>query len=487
MYEEYKAKGYKGVFFTLTYDENSVPKNYLVDFRLFRSSPDYRFDNSKDRKKGERRKFFEAPDECVKDYRDRTFINFNVRRSKSEHDDFVGQVQEKFVNQCVLTERPMVSLHESDWSEPSLDIEELNFDLTKYYNVDETTGEVLFREPKLKPYCFPFSFCFQPTPVVFFNSVRKEDVQLWLKRNRTRSVRENPEFDFTYFITSEYGPRTLRPHYHGVFFGVSAQDVSDWFKDWQRHYGVIVKFEDLDPSKGGLSYVSKYCSKGSFEHPLCCKDFFYFRHRADNLKDVLCSEYHSKHYEKCMEWFGLDEPIVDPTFHLVSKGLGVDWCDKDLIRAKEFDELVYEPTQPLFEIDDLLSGTVPVDVFIEKFDNYEKQNQKYFDWLSAFADRCKYRRTFRIKGEEQTFAYSLPQYWRSKMFSDNLRNTYSHFIRSHFEELYRQQLGYLDSDKLDSTDSEKVLALEYQSQQEIVDRFNFSYERYKKFCNKSQL
>lgn len=50
-------------------------------------------------------------------------------------------------------------------------------------------------------------------------TVHKKDVQDWLKRFRTAYFRKYGEnIDMKYFITSEYGPRTQRPHYHCLFF-----------------------------------------------------------------------------------------------------------------------------------------------------------------------------------------------------------------------------------------------------------------------------
>lgn len=63
-------------------------------------------------------------------------------------------------------------------------------------------------------------------------------------------------------------------------------------------------------------YVAKYCSKGSFEHPLCAKNFFY-RHA-----DGTTSEYHSKHYERCLQFYGIDAPLVDLPFRIIPRGLG---------------------------------------------------------------------------------------------------------------------------------------------------------------------
>lgn len=46
------------------------------------------------------------------------------------------------------------------------------------------------------------------------DGVCKRDVQLWLKRLRKNYLNGQ----LTYYIVSEYGPITLRPHYHAILF-----------------------------------------------------------------------------------------------------------------------------------------------------------------------------------------------------------------------------------------------------------------------------
>lgn len=183
-----------------------------------------------------------------------------------------------------------------------------------------------------------------PFYAVEFHSVSKTDVQFWLKRSRRRfeyglglepgsvSSRqcttwidpdgvEMPLPDacltksFKYFITSEYGPRTHRPHYHGVLFGVTYEEFDKYFReDWETTFGSL-DFSAYDSSRGGMTYLSKYCSKGGYEHPYCRKDFFY--------KD---KEFHSRHFEDSIKDFFVDAPLVSPTFHLISKGIGARYA-----------------------------------------------------------------------------------------------------------------------------------------------------------------
>lgn len=182
-----------------------------------------------------------------------------------------------------------------------------------------------------------------------FNSVRYSDVRAWLKACRIyydrhiskifpvtyvdgASLECNERYisevngnklpkcaitkSFKYFICSEYGPVTLRPHYHGCIFGVTLDEFKRFFLPlWENRFG-HVECSTFDPDKGGMLYISKYCSKGSYDNPLSCKDFFF-----PNGK-----EYHSKRYEGCIDRFGVDLPICDPVFRVMSHGLGIRYA-----------------------------------------------------------------------------------------------------------------------------------------------------------------
>lgn len=84
-------------------------------------------------------------------------------------------------------------------------------------------------------------------PVVF-----KRDVQLFLKRLRKRSKCDS----IRYFICSEYGPTTLRPHYHGIIFNFPINlDIYETFlHSWQQGF---TKIDSVTPAR--LAYVGKYC------------------------------------------------------------------------------------------------------------------------------------------------------------------------------------------------------------------------------------
>lgn len=121
-------------------------------------------------------------------------------------------------------------------------------------------------------------------------TVRRDDVASWLKQMREHRRKAGLSTDFKWFITSEYGPTTLRPHIHGILLGLSLLDVQPYLSKWQRQFGFTKAREfGLVNSKTALCtirYTAKYCAKGPLENPLVASG------------------------------------KVEPTFHLISKGLG---------------------------------------------------------------------------------------------------------------------------------------------------------------------
>lgn len=91
--------------------------------------------------------------------------------------------------------------------------------------------------------------------------VSKRDVQLFFKRLRKALGGAK----IRYFLASEYGPTTLRPHYHCVIFGLprfssdalrqSSEVTKVIEKAWSNGF---VRVDDVTP--GRISYVTKYLS-----------------------------------------------------------------------------------------------------------------------------------------------------------------------------------------------------------------------------------
>lgn len=86
-----------------------------------------------------------------------------------------------------------------------------------------------------------------------FATVSKKDIQNFLKRLRKKidnlNIPQN-EKKIRYYIASEYGPTTLRPHYHGILFIDSAEvlaKIKDFIVDswglWVKKKGTFNKYE----------------------------------------------------------------------------------------------------------------------------------------------------------------------------------------------------------------------------------------------------
>ena len=79
----------------------------------------------------------------------------------------------------------------------------------------------------------------------------KRDVQLFLKRLRKRTKQK-----ISYYIVSEYGERTFRPHYHGFIFNLDAnqQKATELiYQSWQQGNVKIGTTQSAS-----IAYVTKY-------------------------------------------------------------------------------------------------------------------------------------------------------------------------------------------------------------------------------------
>lgn len=117
----------------------------------------------------------------------------------------------------------------------------------------------------------------------FFPNVSKRDCQLWLKRLRKSFGKVLGKFK--YFLVSEFGDKTFRPHYHVIMFFDKYIKNADLnlmiLKTWRLGY--ILDVQDVRGS-GAFSYLTNYLYKqvGSvlaqerlFDHYLNNRDYNY--------------------------------------------------------------------------------------------------------------------------------------------------------------------------------------------------------------------
>lgn len=97
-------------------------------------------------------------------------------------------------------------------------------------------------------------------------SLCREDVKKVLKQFR----KDNFDAKFKYAIFGEYGEHHGRPHYHGLFFGLTDKQAKSLSDLWTKRFGFVHYAPQLS---GNLDigdytamslYVSKYIAKGDF-------------------------------------------------------------------------------------------------------------------------------------------------------------------------------------------------------------------------------
>lgn len=103
----------------------------------------------------------------------------------------------------------------------------------------------------------------------------KSHVQNYIKRIRERYYRDTgSRLDIKYFLCSEYGPKTWRPHYHVIFFtNLPLQEFTNYIvTPW--HYGNVdwshqcIQLNEQGDYMDICSYVSKYiCKPQEFVNP----------------------------------------------------------------------------------------------------------------------------------------------------------------------------------------------------------------------------
>lgn len=102
-------------------------------------------------------------------------------------------------------------------------------------------------------------------------TVWKKDITDWLKRLRTNYERKTGKTGLRFFLCSEYGPKTHRPHYHAIFFGLDKKDLLSALTDWSKRFGYYmakdVDYSDRASLERSARYVAKYSCKGVFEDP----------------------------------------------------------------------------------------------------------------------------------------------------------------------------------------------------------------------------
>lgn len=103
-----------------------------------------------------------------------------------------------------------------------------------------------------------------------YPTLSKDDLQLFWKRLR----KAFPERRIRYFVAGEYGPKTYRPHYHAIVYGLGLSDFHDLlqhgYNELRQPYFTSAKLESLwgngfilfsDVNYKTCAYVARYVMK----------------------------------------------------------------------------------------------------------------------------------------------------------------------------------------------------------------------------------
>lgn len=103
-------------------------------------------------------------------------------------------------------------------------------------------------------------------------SLNSADVIKWLKKAREAYFREyGVRLKFKYYIVGEYGHKYQRPHYHGLFIGLSPFQMQFFMSMWtlgSRLDCQYIQAKDHDFERSAYHiamYIGKYTSKGTFD------------------------------------------------------------------------------------------------------------------------------------------------------------------------------------------------------------------------------
>jgi len=140
---------------------------------------------------------------------------------------------------------------------------------------------------------------YSPENIPENNSLKKHDLQLFVKRLRKNLESEPDRVKIKYFACGEYGDQTQRPHYHAIIFGMGLQKEDQMIVDtsWSlghTHFGTV--------TPDSIRYVAQYIDK-----------------KLSGEQEVL--EYENTGRQN--------------TFRLLSQGLGKRFCQDNEQQLKE--------------------------------------------------------------------------------------------------------------------------------------------------------
>lgn len=249
------------------------------------------------------------------------------------------------------------------------------------------------------------------------NGVRKRAAQLFMKRLRINLSRETGEsFNLRFFLCSEYGSKTKRPHYHAILWNVPNLDPS-WEIHNKKLQDIVQRSWSFMVSKKRYEQLSDELDK--YGHPV------YKYHDTDNNRYralygyTVCSECNEHRVRYCMKYMRKESEIptrvdtstgeiksMNDVFFLSSRrrGIGYQWINEhideyrsnpqllDVVLTDKFTGEKYRGSLPRY-FKDIIAPTrsriIPKeyrDAF-EEYNNLYYQIEKYLPLVNTYHDR----------------------------------------------------------------------------------------------------
>lgn len=312
-----------------------------------------------------------------------------------------------------------------------------------------------------------------PAPCVydiqtFFKNLRYDFEKLGVDKNA-----------FKYFVTSEYGPTTLRPHYHGVLFcNIPVLQVLPLIrKRWieigtrpdisSKLQGYCVEVSEVRSDGGVANYISKYINKPSeFENPYVTLG------------------------------------LIPKCFRLMSKGIGLNYryklVKKSIACYEEFGfNISYKP---------FTGCKVPSMIIL---------NPEHIDEVkSLFWDRLVHVLQYPVVTKNGLFVYNVPRYFREFCFpqcrqirlvhKNNKKHdytiierkttrkdctspvslSYQDYVQDKFDKRTEARFAEIKASHPNETDEELCRLLSLALQQDLFQRFKKKYTNLRNFYSR---
>lgn len=254
----------------------------------------------------------------------------------------------------------------------------------------------------------------------------KDNIEAFTKSMRDWFFRRGVT-DVKYFIASEFGSHTQRPHHHGIYCVPGSVDTRALFdevhRQWEKYgfvfprdymggydsHGYLHKPFVVDNPNAAMRYCAKYVTK----------DIYYNEFLNDSLLD-LSRFHHDRIFKRCMQ------------FHVQTKSLGLVYLDKlstDESKLKALNNGVFfdgddKPRNlPQYLKNKLLFTTyykqikdkrfvrrLPSSFMLENLEQIYNRKKKYsFDFIRRLSDADEWH-----KRELNQAAIDYGRYWLSK-------------------------------------------------------------------------